>query len=157
MTATLDLSLMLLPDNPSEWREVRLDEALAANERDEYGLLTPAAQKLRREIMESRWYLVRNHFNWKSRNGRIEQYFTTAGIERPYQGLWAVYAAYNDIVQDDELTATITMEAHRIGAHEPISVAKAQQLYDRIRHKLGLGNNSKQVERRLGPRPGGWA
>lgn len=152
----LDLSQLLLPDNPSEWREVDVETALAANERNEFGLLTRKAVEIRREIMESRWYLVRNLFNWKSRNGRVERYFTTAGIERPYQGLWAVYAAYQNIVQDDELAYTITLNAHRIGAHEPITIEKAQQLYDRIRYKLGLRGLPKAIELRLGPRPGGW-
>jgi hypothetical protein len=153
---TLDLASLVLPDMPSEWRDVDIETVLAANEKDEHGLLTPRAMATRRRITEGRWYLIRNVFKWKSRNGRIESYFTTAGIERPYCGVYGIYAGYQDIVQDSELTQTITMQAHQMGAHEPISVEKAQQLYDRIRYKLGLTRSRRETERRLGPRPGGW-
>lgn len=157
MSDTIPIHELVLPDQPDVWKALTAEQIAIANERNEYGLLTRRAAAMRKQAQMDRWFLIRNVWNWKSRNGRVERYFTTSGIERPYHGIWSIFAAYNDIVQDDELTATITMEAHRIGAHEPISVAKAQQLYDRIRHKLGLGSNAKQVERRLGPRPGGWA
>lgn len=155
--STLDLASVVLADSPSEWRDVDMATVAAANEKDQYGLLTPRAIATRRRILESRWYLIRNVFKWKSRNGRIERYFTTAGIERPYCGIYGIYAGYQDIVQDSELTQTITMQAHRMGAHEPITVEKAQELYDRIRYKLGLTRSHRETERRLGPRPGGWA
>lgn len=145
----------VLPDQPDVWKELTAAQIAAANEKDEYGNLTREAMVVRQEAVNQRWYLVRNVFNWKSgRTGRIERYFTTTGIERPYQGLYGIYAAYNDIVQNSELTQDITMEAHQIGAHEPISIEKAQSLYDRIVARTGPHRTQMDRIRRLGPRPG---
>lgn len=148
---TLPILEPMLPDTPDVWRALTAEQIAIANERDEYGLLTPGAMAVRKQAEMDRWYLVRNVFNWKSgkqgREGHIEGYFTTAGIERPYHGIWGIYAGYRSLVQNDDLAATMTLEGHQIGAHEPISIEQAQELYDRIRAKLGPRAN-------IGPRPG---
>lgn len=136
-----------LPDQPDVWRALGDEELRLANERDEHGLLTARAMRVRQNAALDRWYLVRNTFRWKSRNGRVEDYFTVAGIERPHHGPWGVFATFRQITQDDELAQTMTVEAHAIGMIEPISTAKARELYDRIRARVGPDAN-------LGPRPG---
>lgn len=137
----------VLADHPDVWREFTPEQLQSAMERDEHGLLTREAMRVRENALLDRWYLIRNTFAWKGRNGRVEAYFTVAGIEKPYHGVWGVYAAFQNIVQDAEFAQTMTLEAHAIGMIEPISTAQAQRLYDRIRARVGPRAN-------IGPRPG---
>lgn len=144
---TIPLMQPVLPDQPDVWRALTDEQLRLACETDEHGLLTRRAMRVRQAALLDRWYLIRNVHGWRSRNGRVEAYFTTAGIERPYHGVWGVYGAFRQISQDDEFARTLTLEAHEIGSIEPISIAQAQRLYDRIRAKVGPRGN-------LGPRPG---
>jgi len=141
----------VLPDNPDTWRTLDERELRIATETDENGLLTRRAMAMRQRMLDDRWYLVRNVFNWQSsaqgRQGAVESYFTIAGIERPHRGIWGVYAALESITQDSELARTLTMNAQQIGAIEPITTEKARELYDRIRARVGPHAN-------IGPRPG---
>ncbi len=147
MTTMIPVMEPTLPDQPSVWRALTDHELRLANERDEHGMLTRRAMRVRQNAALDRWYLVRNTFRWKSRNGRVEDYFTVAGVERPHHGPWGVFAAFQKITQDDELAQTLTVGAHEIGMIEPISTAEARALYDRIRAKVG-------PEANIGPRPG---
>ena len=137
----------ILADQPDVWRALTDEQLRLAFETDEHGLLTRRAMGVRKDAMLDRWYLIRNIYGWKSKNGRVETHFTVAGIERPYHGPWGVYAAFQQITQDSETARTMTLDAHEIGAIEPITTAQARALYDRIRVRVGQRAN-------LGPRPG---
>lgn len=151
MTTTINPAEPVLGDQPSDWPELSPEVLAIARERDHNGLLTARAQRMRAVIEDTRWYLVKNVHGWKSgRSGRVEPYFTVAGIEKPCRGPWGVFATFQQITQDDDLARSLTMEAHRIGQLEPISLSHAQRLYDRIRARVGPHQN-------IGPRPGNLA
>lgn len=137
----------VLPDQPDTWRAMTDEQLRIATEHDDNGLLTPRALRARRDAMLDRWYLIRNVHGWKSRNGRVDRYFTVAGIEKPYHGVWGIYAAFENLTQDSEFAHTMTLEAHVIGMIEPITIQQARALYDRIRARVGPAAN-------IGPRPG---
>lgn len=144
---TIPLMQPVLPDQPDVWRALTDEQLRLATETDEHGLLTARAMQVRESALLDRWYLIRNVYGWASREtNRIETHFTVAGIERPYHGVWGVYAAMQQITQSDEMAHDIAIDAHEMGMLEPISIQQAQALYDRIRAKVGPHAD-------IGPRP----
>ena len=130
----VDLSYIVLADNPPEWAHTVLDpqliELLTPDPRT--GMLPFWSAAVYRAVDLDRWYLMRNDERRRSvgqdSSGTTETFLTKLGIEWPYRGALRLYQMYEESTDERGLVhgeqvryqRTVT-RMNRRGRHEPIT------------------------------------
>lgn len=142
----VDLYTALPYDLPVDWQpdDDRLDRlASLLKPSTSIGLSTDEQWRMRTRLASSRYFLLRNVWNWSSgargRTGVVETYFTLGGIERPFNGIDRIYATLTDgLALDGDVAKRLIESAWKLGAIEPITPARARSLALRILAKTGV-------------------
>ena len=160
----MDLSYIILADNPPEWDDSRLDQQLIELLKVDVqtGMLPIWSAAVYRAVNLDRWYLLRNEDRRPATNigsNRVEAYMTKLGIPLPYRGALQLYEMYVDeeyergAVHGQQMTYERTVaNMRRRGQHTPIGVDRAYGYWTSMRSKLHSVTDA-QAERLLGPMP----
>lgn len=156
----LDLSAIILRDNPPEWRHTELAaelrEAIIAGYDERLGMYPPWTRQVFEAIDKDRWYLVKNVENRPiGRTTDVRMYLTKLGVEWPYRGVMGIYLLYRgqETERDSRFVYNRVVElAKKKGRHEPITIERAYALWWEARRKL-QGVTDLRAEEMLGPMP----
>lgn len=143
--STVDVLALPSAADPAEWRDVLLEESLAARRAVEgdddkrlrrMGFAPTWERELRDVAAGRRFFLLRNIWHWGApATGRTETYFTYGGIERPFCGLDEIYGLFEQRMQESMAAGGMVVDACLLGAIEPISQRRALTLYRAIRFR----------------------
>lgn len=156
----LDLSVIILKDNPPEWKHTELApelrEALFSQYNEALGMYPIWARQVFEAIDKDRWYLVKNTEKRPiGHTSDVRMYLTKLGVEWPYRGVMGIYTLYrgHEIDGDSKYVYNRVVElAHKKGKHEPITIDRAYTLWQAGRAKL-QGVSDARAEQMLGPMP----